>query len=379
MIRLVAGLLFVDPLSEYLVLELRVSHDRAFMNEFSASTPVQKTVVLVGAGNAHLVFIRKWRMRPVPGVAVTLVNEAPAVPYSAMVPAYLAGDYTGDEITIDLVQLCRSAGLRLVSERVVRLDSVARRVEFAARPPLSYDVLSLGLGSVPADLTQPVDSSFTITLRPLAALIGRILRIDASLIANPRPFHLVIVGGGASGCELALAIHSRLHYHPGFCITVLQGNSRMLPQFPTKTASAFERAFLSRGISWRVDASVTGGKPGTLTLADGEQLPCDGVLWATPGLPPEFLRSSGLATDDLGFLRVRETLQAESDTTVFGAGDCVSFAAHANLSRSGVHAVRQGAVLHDNMIAFLQGRQPTAVNISACPNFLGLSSFPSSG
>ncbi len=325
------------------------------MNKTSIPIPVQKTVVLVGAGNAHLVFIRKWRMRPVPGMAVTLVNEASVVPYSAMLPAHLAGEYGNDGVTIDLVRLCRSAGVRLVSERVVRLDSVSRRVVFAARPPLSYDVLSLGLGSVPDDLTRTADSSFAFSLRPLATLVERILRIDVNLIANPRPFQFVIVGGGASGCELALAIHSRLNHHSGVRITVLQGNSRLLPQFPAKTASAFEQAFLSRGISWRVDARVTGGKPGTVTLADGEQLACDAVLWATPGSPPEFLRDSGLATDDRGFLRVRETLQAESDTTVFGTGDCVSFAAYQDLARSGVHAVRQGAVLYENVVAFFCG------------------------
>ena len=63
------------------------------MNTSSPTLPVQKTVVLVGAGNAHLVFVRKWRMHPLPGVAVALVNEAQVVPYSAMVPAHISGDY----------------------------------------------------------------------------------------------------------------------------------------------------------------------------------------------------------------------------------------------------------------------------------------------
>ena len=58
------------------------------------SSPIEKSVVLVGAGNAHLVFVKRWGMRPMPGVAVTLVNEAAVVPYSAMVPAHLAGEYS---------------------------------------------------------------------------------------------------------------------------------------------------------------------------------------------------------------------------------------------------------------------------------------------
>ena len=71
------------------------------------------------------------------------------IPYSAMVPGCIAGAYSWDEITIDLVRLCQSAGVRLVRERVTALDPAARKVCFAARPPLVYDALSLGLGSIP--------------------------------------------------------------------------------------------------------------------------------------------------------------------------------------------------------------------------------------
>lgn len=87
------------------------------MNPSTAPRPVEKSVVLVGAGNAHLVFVKRWGMRPVPGVAVTLVNEAATVPYSAMVPAHLTGDYSLDDITIDLVRLCQAVGVRFVAVR----------------------------------------------------------------------------------------------------------------------------------------------------------------------------------------------------------------------------------------------------------------------
>src|SRR5579871_6646827 len=98
------------------------------MNPSAGTYPTQKSVVLVGAGNAHLVFVKRWGMRPVPGVAVTLVNEAAVVPYSAMVPAHLAGDYSPDEITIDLVRLCQRSRVRFVAERVTGLDPAGRKV-----------------------------------------------------------------------------------------------------------------------------------------------------------------------------------------------------------------------------------------------------------
>src|SRR6516225_10146893 len=90
------------------------------------SVPIQKQVILLGAGNAHLRFLKMFGMRPAPGVAVTLVSESAVIPYSAMVPGHIAGEYTEDEIAIDLVRLCSSAGIRFVSAKAAGID-LARR------------------------------------------------------------------------------------------------------------------------------------------------------------------------------------------------------------------------------------------------------------
>jgi selenide, water dikinase len=324
------------------------------MNSSPSTQPIEKRIVLVGAGNAHLMFLRRWGMRPIPGVAVTLVNESLVIPYSAMVPAHLAGDYARDEITIDLERLCQAVKVRFVAERVKGIDARARQVLFAARPPLTYDVLSLGLGSIPARPTGAIASDFSLVMRPLGALVDRLDRLDRDLQHATKPFHLAVVGGGASGCELSLAIHKRLGRHAGFGLTLLQGNPRLLPQFPAAVARAFEKAFRKRGIAFRVNARVTGAEEGSLRLDGGEQIACDAVLWATQGAAPGFLRDSGLPVDTAGFLRVQDTLQTIRDPAVFGTGDCVAFESYPNLPRNGVYAVREGRVLFDNVISFLR-------------------------
>jgi selenide,water dikinase len=326
------------------------------MNPSAGTYPTQKNVVLVGAGNAHLVFVKRWGMRPVPGVAVTLVNEAAVVPYSAMVPAHLAGDYSPDEITIDLVRLCQRSKVRFVAERVTGLDPAGRKVLFAARPPLAYDALSLGLGSLAACPEGESAADGTLVLRPLGALLRRIDALEQELRQAPRPFHFVVVGGGASGCELAVAIHRRLGGHPGFRLTLLQGNDRLLPEFPGGVARAFEQVLARRGIAFRLGARAAGHRDGALVLEGGEKVPCDAVLWATQASPHRLLRDSGLPVDAAGFLRVRATLQSSGDPAVFGTGDCVSFAPYPDLAKNGVHAVREGRVLFDNVAAFLLER-----------------------
>src|SRR5262245_42924229 len=137
------------------------------------NAPIQKNVLLLGAGNAHLRFVKMLAMRPLPGVAVTLVSEAPVIPYSAMVPGHIGGDYRWDEITIDLVRLCRAAGVRFVAARAEGIDPARRKVSLAARPELSYDVLSLGLGSLPARPAGLRDGDASWPMRPLAGLLER--------------------------------------------------------------------------------------------------------------------------------------------------------------------------------------------------------------
>ncbi len=230
------------------------------MKRSGTIVPTEKTVVLVGAGNAHLVFLKRWGMRPIPGVAVTLVNEAAVVPYSAMVPAYLAGDYSWDEITIDLVRFCQSVKVRFVAERAIGIDPGSRRVHFADRPFLSFDALSLGLGSLASRPPNAPTSGSTLLLRPLSELLRRIDELEQQLRDTLRAFHLVVVGGGASGCELALAIHKRLSGRPGFHLTLLQGHDRLLPLFPRRVACAFETVFQQRQIDFRLNAAPSGAK-----------------------------------------------------------------------------------------------------------------------
>jgi selenide,water dikinase len=334
------------------------------MNPPTSTAPIEKTVVLVGAGNAHLVFARRWGMRPIPGVAVTLVNESSVIPYSAMVPGHIAGDFSWEQITIDLVRLCQAVKIRLVAKPVTAIDTARRQVCFTGRPPLTYDALSLGLGSIPAcppalppSAENGVMTPVPLVMRPLGALVEKLDALDASLALPPRkgqPFHLVVVGGGASGCELALTFHKRLAKHPGFRLTLLQGNSQLLPEFPGGAARAFEKVFQEREIAFRVDARVTGTEPGAVVLHGGERIVCDAVLWATQASPPPLLAATGLAVDPNGFLQVHDTLQSVSDPAVFGTGDCVAFRAYPELPRNGVYAVRQGAVLFDNVGAFLR-------------------------
>ena len=88
----------------------------------------------------------------------------------------------------------------------------------------------------------------------------------------------------------------------------------------------------------------------------GESFAADEIVWVTQAGGAPWLRDTGLALDADGFVRVRETLQSETDPLVFAAGDCAAMSGRP-LEKAGVFAVRMGRPLADNLRRLML-RQP---------------------
>jgi selenide,water dikinase len=104
-----------------------------------------KELLLIGGGHAHALVLRRWGMRPVPGVRLTLVSPEATAPYTGMLPGHVAGHYPREALDIDLVRLARFAGARFIPGGSWR--STPRRG--ARRSPPgggSYDIASLDIG-----------------------------------------------------------------------------------------------------------------------------------------------------------------------------------------------------------------------------------------
>jgi hypothetical protein len=79
--------------------------------------PLTRDLVLIGGGHTHALVLRMWGMKPLPGVRLTVINPAPTAPYSGMLPGFVAGHYSKDDLDIDLIKLARFAGARVIVDK----------------------------------------------------------------------------------------------------------------------------------------------------------------------------------------------------------------------------------------------------------------------
>jgi selenide,water dikinase len=329
----------------------------------AATHPVLKDVVLVGAGHSHVTVLRMFGMKPIPGVRFTLITREVHTPYSGMLPGLIAGLYGFDDAHIDTGPLARFAGARLYQDEAVDIDLEGRHVICRSRPPVPYDLLSLNIGSTPNTADVPGASEYAIPVKPIDGFLRRFEALQARVLARKGRSAVALVGAGAGGVELLLAVEHRLRQtvrHAGLdagglSFVLVSDVPNILPSFPAAFRARFHAILAARGITVLTGAPVTAVEAGRLILAGYGPLAADEILWTTQAAPARWLAKAGLPLDGRGFLRVDETLRVAGRDEVFAAGDTIAFSGR-ELPKSGVYAVRAGPELADNIRRTLTGR-----------------------
>lgn len=314
-----------------------------------------KHLVLAGCGHAQLAVLQSLRRNKMAATEVTLVTPAAAQPYSGMLPGWMTGYYSTGQVTLDAEALAASAGATLVLDNVAALDAERRRLVLASGRMLRYDTLSLDIGSEIETAWLASVADRLLPARPLGAFMEGWSRIlDA---ADRRPdLHLVVVGGGAAAFEIAMAASCRLRRPGTSCrVSMIMSASGLLPGFPGRVRSLAQAAAIRREVDLRPGPAV--GVEGGLLLPDGTLIVADHVVAATGASAPCWLRNTGLALDERGYVLVNATHGSVSHPDVFAAGDVCS-RIDAPLQKSGVYAVRAGPVLAANLYARASGRTP---------------------
>ena len=318
--------------------------------------PVLRDIVLVGGGHSHVGVLKSFGMRPIPGVRLTLICTDMHTPYSGMLPGYVAGHYDYDEVHIDLSRLCVFAGARLYRDEVIGLDRANQKVICRNRPPVPYDELSINIGSTPQLQNVPGAAENAVPVKPIQQFNDRWLALLERVRIHVGKTTIAVVGGGAGGVELLLAMQWRLrnelrkiNRNPDeLAFHLFTSSATILPTHNAGVQRRFETVLKQRDVALHLNAEVTQVEAGRLITSAGQSLQADEIVWVTRAGGAPWLRDTGLALDADGFLEVQDTLQTVNDPHVFAAGDIASMVNY-KLEKAGVFAVRQGPPLTENL------------------------------
>jgi selenide,water dikinase len=308
-----------------------------------------RDLVLIGGGPTHALVLRSWAMKPLPGVRLTVINPGPTAPYSGMLPGFVAGHYTRDDLDIDLVQLGRFAGARVILGAVDHIDVAAKTISVPGRPRIAYDVTAVDVGITSTMPTLPGFTDHAIPAKPLGIFASR---WDAFRAIAKDP-HIAIIGGGVAGAELAMAMSHALRRDGSLnAVVQLVDRGQVLKDLGFVAKQKILVAMKAQGVTLVQDADVVEISADGVILSDGTLIKSDFTTGAAGAKPHDWVADLDLDIHD-GFISVNAALQS-SNPDVFAVGDC----AHLHFDprpKAGVYAVREAPILFDNLRARLSG------------------------
>jgi selenide,water dikinase len=314
-----------------------------------------RRLVLAGGGHAQVNVLRSLAMAPISGSEITLISPQRETFYTGMLPGVLAGLLDPEECTLDVAALAARARIRFLEDAVVGLHTGERHVELESGRTLPFDILSIDIGSRMRDRPDPQLFPDIIAVRPLREALPRIAVALEAIRAGRRDPHLLVIGGGAAGVELAFGFRAALADIPEAQITLLQSAAQILPDVSRSAQQQVLATLEDYGIEVRRGLGRLEPDAQGVRTAAGEIFTGTTVVWATGAAPAGWLADSGLVTTGDGFLLTGADLCCRGTDGIFAAGDVAQIDQFPQTPRSGVHAVRQGPVLSQNLRAAMRG------------------------
>jgi NADH dehydrogenase len=219
------------------------------------------------------------------------------------------------------------------------------------RHRIRYDYLVIAIGAISNDFGTPGAREHCLFLddrdqadRFRHKLLNHCLRVSRRLSADPSTdakVEIAIVGGGATGVELAAELYNAAaglrHYglevfnENSLKVTLIEAGPRILPALPEKLAQAAHEELETLGVRVMVGTAITEVTGDSMKTKGGEVIPADLRVWAAGVRAPDLLREiGGLETTRANQLVVRPTLQTTRDDRIFAIGDCCFFLAEGN-------------------------------------------------
>jgi NADH dehydrogenase len=315
-----------------------------------AATAAERIVVVGGgAGGLELAVKLGRKFRRNRDVEVLLIDRNPTHIWKPLLHEVATGSMNSyhDETSYRLI--AKKYRFRFILGRVEKVDLDRRQLTLAPVQDaaglemmpgrvVDYSTLCVAVGSQSNDFGIPGVRQFSKQLdsreqaedfhRQFTAALHRVNSSgDASAVLS-----VTIVGGGATGVELAADMHNvvkRLREY-GFDhfsraslrVTIVEAAPILLPRLPERIGVSVRHELERIGVSVRVGTRVAEVTSRAVVTSDGEAIPADISVWAAGVKAPAWLKETGFPVDRLGRIEVSEDLTVKGHADVFAIGDC---------------------------------------------------------
>lgn len=316
-------------------------------------------IVIVGGGAGGLALATQLgkRLGKKGQAEITLVDAARTHVWKPLLHQLAAGSFDTHAEEIEYLAQARWNHFKFRLGRLEGVDRSAKTLQLAAShdeagreitpaQQLGYDTLVIAVGSQTNDFGTLGAAEHTIKLdSPQAAKRFNDRLINACIRAQTVPrsagsgrLTVAIVGGGATGVELAAELHASAkvlahfgfdHIHPekDLQIVLIEAAPRLLAQLPERLSDAALRELRKLAIEVHTNEKVVEVTADSLKMASGKVISSSLSVWAAGVKAADFLKSLGgdapLETNRLNQLVVDGNLQT-TDASIFAFGDCAA-------------------------------------------------------
>lgn len=303
-------------------------------------------VVIIGGGFGGIETFHRLHhlMHRRRGIDVTLIDRKNYFLFTPMLHELATGSIGRNHVTQPLREMIDCCHERFVRAKAERIDR-GRRLVVTDAGNYPYDYCVIAVGSRASDFGVPGVTEYALPLKTVNDCVAVRNHLVACFEAAARArnktereqqVHFVIVGGGATGVELAgqigdlLRKEMRALYAAIPCddvrITIIESGERVLQRHSEFVGMQAARKLKQLGVSIIVNTRVTKVEKNRVHLKNGDHLDACTIIW-TSGvqsnadilLPREDL-------DERGRIKVNEYLRMVDDERVFALGDCAVIA-----------------------------------------------------
>ncbi|WP_418609940.1 NAD(P)/FAD-dependent oxidoreductase [Gluconobacter cerinus] len=308
-------------------------------------------ILIVGGGVAGLALAtRLGKAMGKPGKArITLIDKSFSHVWKPMLHCFASGTVGNENDRINFITQASGHHFEFWPGEVVSLDREKHEVVLSPlhasdgtvvleSRTIKYDTIVIAIGSCANDFGIPGVKEHCLSIDNLVEANAFNEKFRMELLrsfANNSELDIAIVGGGATGTQLAAELHKALeivgpyNLHafgkppPKLRVTLLQSGPRILPAFPESVSAAAQQELERIGVTVRTSARVAGANSTGFVLKDGSQVSAKLRVWAAGVKAPEVTTTyGGLALNKTGQILVNPNLSSIADDRIFAMGDC---------------------------------------------------------